>query len=97
MVEVGSVETFDKVLPDKAQAVKIAEETCEVYSAWERWRDSMGGLEETRALLDECADVIQATCNLVAALGVEDMRPSMRRCEDRNRRRGRIGGGHDRG
>lgn len=41
-------------------------------------------------LLDSCADVIQATLNLVAALGVEDFRPWMDECERRNRERGRI-------
>ena len=43
-----------------------------------------------KRLLDECADVIQATLNLVAALGVEDMRPWMDECERRNRERRRI-------
>lgn len=41
-------------------------------------------------VLAECADVIQATLNLVAALGVEDFRPWMKACERRNRERGRI-------
>ena len=41
-------------------------------------------------VLAECADVIQATLNLVAALGVEDFRPYMKACERRNRERGRI-------
>ena len=44
----------------------------------------------TGDLIDECADVIQATINLVAALGVHDMEPIMRACEERNRRRGRF-------
>ena len=41
-------------------------------------------------VLAECADVVQATLNLVAALGVEDFRPYMKACERRNRERGRI-------
>lgn len=41
-------------------------------------------------LLYECADVIQATIDLVAALGIEDFRPYMKACEQRNRDRGRI-------
>lgn len=41
-------------------------------------------------LLDECADVIQATCNLVAAFNVEDFTDEMTECADRNRRRGRM-------
>lgn len=44
----------------------------------------------TGDLLDECADVIQATLNLVAALGVRNMAPIMQACQDRNSRRGRL-------
>ena len=42
------------------------------------------------ALVDECADVIQATCNLLAALGVDDMRAAMQACRARNVERGRL-------
>ena len=47
-----------------------------------------------KRVLEECADVIQATLNLVAALGVEDFRPYLKACEERNRERGRISDGH---
>ena len=92
-VKLGSVSTFADVSPDKAQVVKIAEETCEVYSAWEDWWHVQPGDDEeelTELLVDECADVIQATCNLLAAIGVEDMTGAMRRCEERQRERGRL-------
>ena len=46
--------------------------------------------EAKSKLLSECADVIQATLNLVAAYGVEDFRPYMDACERRNRERGMI-------
>lgn len=41
-------------------------------------------------LLDECADTVQAVCNLLAALGVVDVQTLMGRCERRNRERGRM-------
>ena len=52
-----------------------------------------GGPDAARlwqGLVDKCADVIQATLNIVAALGIEDFRPYMDACEKRNRERGRI-------
>lgn len=87
-VRVGSVRRFDHVAPDKEQALKPLEEAAEVFGAWQDTH-----LPEDRRrekMLDECADVIQATLNLVAALGVEDFRPYMDACERRNRERGRI-------
>ena len=88
-VRVGSVRRFDHVEADKAQVMKVAEESLEVFSAWENFRDDASDVKRS-AVLDECADVIQATLNLVAALGVEDFRPYMKACERRNRERGRI-------
>lgn len=85
-VRVGSVRRFDHVTPDKAQALKPLEEAAEVFGAWQRY-----GAEDWKdVLLFECADIIQATLDLVAALGVEDFRPWMKACERRNRERGRI-------
>lgn len=85
-VQMGSVRRFDEVKPDKAQALKPLEEAAEVFGAWQRY-----GAEDWKdVLLDECADVIQATLNLVAALGVDDFRPYLKACERRNRERGRI-------
>ena len=87
-VRVGSVRRFDNIEPDKAQALKPLEEAAEVFGAWQDTH-----LPEDRRrekVLAECADVIQATLNLVAALGVEDFRPWMDACERRNRERGRI-------
>lgn len=85
-VRVGSVRRFDNIESDKAQALKVLEEAAEVFGAWQRY-----GAEDWKdVLLYECADVIQATLNLVAVLGVEDFRPWMKECERRNRERGRI-------
>lgn len=92
-IKIGSVRTFPGARPDKAQVMKIAEEEHEVYSAWEAWVDGKDGPDAAMLrsdLTDECADVIQATLNLVAALGVEDFTPYMEACEQRNRDRGRY-------
>lgn len=88
-----SVRVFDDVEPSKAQVVKIAEETCEVYSAWENWWNEQpgdDGDELTELLVDECADLIQAACNLLAALGITDLTEAMAACRKRNADRGRI-------
>lgn len=98
-VRLGSVRHFDRVEPDKAQALKPLEEASEVLGAWQRWSKEVTRWGNPRSfdsypfrqeLLSECADVIQATLNLVAAFGVEDFRPWMKACEERNRERGRI-------
>lgn len=101
-VQMSSVRRFDHLEADKAQALKVLEEAAEVVEAWKDFdevrKDEIRGYGEPHDwtcvarndLLDECADVIQATLNLVAALGVEDFRPYLRACERRNRNRGRI-------
>lgn len=100
-VRIGEVITFAHPKADKAQVLKIAEEEHEVFSAWEDYDElnrfeafdelSQSDLIEARAhLVDECADLITATCNLLAALGVDDMRDAMEACERRNRERGRL-------
>ena len=97
-VRVGSVRRFDRVEPDREQALRVLEEASEVHGAWKAMAsaelvhgdDCVLARLWRRNLLDECADVIQATINLVAALGVEDFRPWMDECERRNRERGRI-------
>lgn len=88
-VQIGTVITFPDVKPDKAQVVKIGEECMEVYSAWEDW-ESTHDYELLPHLVDECADLITATCNLLAALGIDDMIGAMNYCVERNRKRGRL-------
>ena len=103
---IGEVKTFPNVKPSKAQALKLLEESAEVFSAWEDFstcvcgtsfdRDQWPcakGCENVNCMIDECADVIQATCNLVSALGVDDMRPFMQDCMERNEARGRYARG----
>ena len=97
-VRVGSVRRFDHIEQDKEQALKPLEEAAEVFGACQAMTSAElshgGDCVLTRLwrkrVLDECSDVIQATLNLVAALGVEDFRPYMKACERRNRERGRI-------
>lgn len=83
-VEIGTVQTFPDVKPDKAQALKVLEEAAEVFGAWQL------GDEDAGILLDECADVIQATCNMIAAYGVRDFTDFMEACRKRNAERGRM-------
>ena len=88
-VTIPPVRTFAHVEADKAQALKVVEEASEVFGAWQSTH-----LPEDRRreqILFECADVIQATCNLLAALDVTDMTEAMAACERRNRERGRYG------
>lgn len=89
------VRCFDHVEPDKEEALKVLEEAAEVFGAWQNWHEFNCHLPEAsqnvRAhLVNECADVIQATCNLLYALGVTYMAQPMGACEQRNRERGRI-------
>ena len=92
-VRIGEVETFANVKPDKAQALKVLEEAAEVFGAWQLWDDSGengdGSFIPLR-LANECADVIQATCNLLAAYGVTDFTGFMEACRMRNVVRGRM-------
>lgn len=91
-VIIGDVAAFREVAPDKAQALKPLEEAAEVYAAWQAWEKAGEdeGAAAYCALMDECADVIQATCNLLSAMGVTNFRHYMERCERRNRDRGRM-------
>ena len=93
---------FRDVEPTKEQALKPLEEAAEVFGAWQAWdksrrMDDATGipnsprtLEARDALLDECADAIQAVCNLAASLGVRDMTDRMHACRIRNEKRGRL-------
>lgn len=101
-VTIPPVRTFPNVEPSKAQALKPLEEAAEVLGAWKQVCecfddcDSCGhatyrGCVHIGDLVDECCDVITATCNLLAALGVDDLTEAMAACERRNERRGRYG------
>ena len=90
-VNIGEVATFPGAKADKAQALKVLEEAAEVFGAWQAFNaDQDGNTSAIFLLLDECADVIQATCNLVAGMGVTDFAPHMDMCRARNEERGRL-------
>ena len=93
-VEIGTVQTFTDVKPDKAQALKVLEEAAEVFGAWQLWddldQDEKGDGFNVICLMNECADVIQATCNLLAAYEVHDFTGFMETCRRRNVERGRM-------
>lgn len=93
-VEIGTVQTFSDARQDKAQALKVLEEAAEVFGAWQLWDDldpdeKRDGFNAA-CLMSECADVIQATCNLLAAYGVTDFTAFMDACRRRNAERGRM-------
>ena len=89
-----SVATF-RMGTEKEAALKPLEEAAEVYGAWQAWQGSERRGTRDGDLLpfvaDEVADTIQACCNLAARLGI-DLGAAMRRCEERNRARGRYDG-----
>lgn len=88
-VEIGTVQTLPDVKPDKAQALKVLEEAAEVFGTWRRL-DAMESGVVFQDLKDECADVIQATCNLLAAYKITDFTAYMESCRKRNVERGRM-------
>lgn len=98
-VYIGAVETFPNVKPDKEQALKVLEEAAEVFGAWQKWQQvksadegsfAPGEADSLRDILGECADVIQAVCNLVDGLGESAFDGFMEECAAVNRARGRM-------
>lgn len=74
---------------DKEAAVKVLEETAEAYGIWDAISKQDYDPELLPFLADELADVIQAACNLADRYDI-DLQAAMRRCEERNRERGRY-------
>lgn len=93
MVDVGQVRTFREPKRDKWQALKPLEEATEAFAAWQALESCKPESHEWWRALNtmaaECADVVQATCNLLAAYGISEFKGDMRDCETRNRFRGR--------
>jgi NTP pyrophosphatase (non-canonical NTP hydrolase) len=90
MVRIGDVATFPDAKPDKEQAKKVLEEAAEVFGAWQAYDNRPWSIYRTERLKSECADVVQAVANMLAAIGVEDFTEYMQACEARNRERGRL-------
>lgn len=91
------IRVFENVVPNESHARKVLEEAGEVLEAWGVWDELKDWSDfyddfKRKELVDECADVIQATTNLLFALGVKDATEAMKRCEVRNEKRGRYSG-----
>lgn len=90
-VELGTVRTFVIASSDREQAEKILEEAAEVFSQVERMQEFRMSDAFPR-VLEECADVVQATCNLVTRLGASDIfKKHLDAVERKNASRGRYG------
>lgn len=102
-VYIGGVVTWDTGLTPREQVEKMGEEVMEVFHevlSTDMAAEILGPeVDEYVAeemtycrgrIVDECADVITATCNLLELLGVTDMREAMERCAERQRERGRL-------
>ena len=89
-VIIPPVRAFRDVEASKAQALKPLEEAAEVFGAWQTFYECPTKTNR-ELLVDECCDIIVATCNLLAALGVSDLTYAMADCERRNEVRGRYG------
>lgn len=95
MVSIGDVTTWDTGCTPREQAEKMMEEVMEVFAII----DQNGLNPATRCdVLRECADVVQATCNLVAMVSGEVLavhgagyfEQEMAACLERQRERGRL-------
>lgn len=93
-----SLRAFRDVRDDKAQALKPLEEAAEAFGAWQQ-RDAYRGCaagpcrdELRRDLIDECLDTVQATVNLLAAVGATqgEVTAAIGRMDARNDMRGRF-------
>lgn len=97
-MKLKNVNTFPDVKPDKDQAVKVLEESSELFGAWQMlesaklYKRSDKDVENVRRhFASEAADAITAICNLAKAEGIDDLRGALESCEARNRIRGRYG------
>lgn len=92
-----NMRVFPKVEDSKAQALKPLEEAAEVFGAWQaRYkmrfasRDAQGAFRDD--LIDECMDTVQATTNMLAAIGATqgEVDAAIKRMDERNGNRGRL-------
>lgn len=80
-----NLRTFREVRDDRAQALKQLEEAVEVFGAWQ-------DCDDMHDLIDGCLDTVQATVNLLAAVGATqgEVDAAIRRMDERNCERGRL-------
>ena len=86
---------FNDVSDCKGQALKPLEEAAEAFGAWQgldgvRDAPDRGAMRDD--LIDECMDTVQATANLLAAIGATqgEVDAAIRRLDGRNGARGRL-------
>lgn len=90
-----NMRVFNDVSDSKAQALKPLEEAAEVFGAWQEF-DSIRNVPARRDmrddLIDECMDTVQATVNMLAAIGATpgEVDAAIRRLDERNGNRGRL-------
>ena len=90
-----NVRVFDEVNDDRHRALEPLEEASEVFGAWREF-DSMrdvptrGNMRDD--LIDGCMDTVQATANLLAAIGATqgEVDAAIKRMDWRNENRGRL-------
>lgn len=92
-----NMRVFNNVSDSKGQALKPLEEAAEVFGAWQACydmrfapRDAQGAFRDD--LIDECMDTVQATANLLAAIGATqgEVDAAIKRMDERNENRGRL-------
>lgn len=90
-----NMRVFNNVSDGKGQALKPLEEAAEIFGAWQEF-DSMRNVPTWRGmrddLIDECMDTVQATVNMLAAIGTTqgEVDAAIRRLDERNGNRGRL-------
>lgn len=93
-----NMHVFNNVSDSKGQALKPLEEAAEAFGAWQECDDMRFSpiMTARRAyrddLIDECLDTVQATVNLLAAVGATqgEVDAAIKRMDERNGDRGRL-------
>jgi len=78
------ISPFQSVSNCKAQAIKVLEEAGEIVDAWKR--------NDRAGILEEAADIFQATVNLLEAVGVssDELQNAIGGCKSKNENRGYV-------
>lgn len=90
-----NMRVFNEVNDDRHQALKPLEEAAGVFGAWREFdsmRDVPAWGDMRDDLIDECMDTVQATANLLAAIGATQggVDAAIKRMDERNGDRGRL-------
>lgn len=92
-----NMRVFNNVSDSKGQALKPLEEAAEVFGAWQecdnmRYADTTIREAFREDLIDECMDTVQATANMLAAIGATqgEVDDAIERLDERNGDRGRL-------